>query len=57
MGIWAGTHVRALLFDKYHTAILMKYFDYNNLLLVGNIIEPSEYFQINNYAIKLKENK
>ena len=46
-----------LLFNKALIKVLIKYFNYNNVFLVKNIIEFLKYTRINNHAINLKENK
>ena len=49
--------VRILLFDEVLMAVLAEYSDYNNIFLAENVAKLSEYIKINDYAIKLEENK
>ena len=46
-----------LLFNKAFTKVLAKYFNYCNVFLIKNIAKLSKYIKINNYIIKLKEDK
>ena len=46
-----------IIFDKAFTKVLVKYFNYNNVFLVKNIIKLSEYIGMNNDAIKLEKIK
>ena len=55
--IQAKTQVRALIFDEAFIIVLTKYFDYNNVFLVENIVRLSKYTGITNYTIKLEKNK
>ena len=55
--IKAKVQAKALIFDKAPTKIQLEYFNYNNVLLVKNVVELLKYFEINNYAIKLKKDK
>ena len=47
------TQIRALLFIKIFTTILIKYFNFSNIFLIENIIKLLKYIQINDYIIKL----
>ena len=47
--------IRILLFNKAFIMILVKYFNYNNIFLVENIIKLLKYTIINDYTIKLKK--
>ena len=49
--------IKALLFDKALTYILIKYFNYKNIFLAKNAVELLEYIGINDYTIKLEKNK
>ena len=49
--------VRALLFDKAFTEVSTKYFDYSNVFSVKYVAKLLENTKMNEYAIKLKENK
>ena len=49
--------IRVLLFDKPFIIILIKYFNYNNIFLIKNIIKLSKHSKINNHIIKLKKGK
>ena len=49
--------IRALLFDKAPTEILAEYFNYNNVFLAENAAKLPENIGINDYAIKLEEDK
>ena len=51
------TQVGALLFNKAFIKVLAKYFNYNNIFLVENIVELPENTGINEHAIKLKKDK
>ena len=52
-----ATILQALLFDKISNFILVKYFNYNNILLIKNTMEFLKQIGINNYVIKLKKSK
>ena len=49
--------VGALLFDKAPTKVLIEYFDYSDIFSIENTAELPEYTGINNYTIKLEEDK
>ena len=49
--------MQTLLFDETLTIIMAKYFNYNNVFLVKNIVELLKNTRINNHIIKLKKNK
>ena len=49
--------IKFLIFDKALTEVCLKYLNYSNVLLAENIVKLSKYFGINDYAIKLKEDK
>lgn len=51
--IYIKGKVRNLIFDKIFIAILVKYFNYNNMFSRKNIMKLPKYIN-NNYAIKLK---
>lgn len=49
--------VKALLFNKTHTKVANKYFNYSNVFSAENIAKLPKNFGINDHAIKLKKNK
>ena len=49
--------VEVLLFDKAFTKISVEYSDYSNIFLVENAAKLLENTGINEYAIKLEEDK
>ena len=49
--------VRAILFNEISTAILAEYFDYSDIFSAKNVAELSKHIKINDYTIKLIENK
>ena len=51
------TQIAALLFDKVSTKVPAKYFKYNNIFLIENVVKLSDNTKINEYTIKLKEGK
>ena len=55
--IKAKAQVRALIFDKAPTIVLVKYFNYNNIFSAKYIIELLKYIRINDHTIKLEKNK
>ena len=50
-------YIRALIFNEAPIAILLEYFDYNNVFSAKYIVELSKYTKINNHTIKLKKRK
>ena len=50
-------HVRALLFDEAFTEVLAEYSDYSNIFSAKNAAELLKNIGINEYVIKLEENK
>ena len=48
---------KALLFNKVFTEVSAEYSDYNNVFSIENIVKLLENTRINEYAIKLKEDK
>ena len=50
-------HVGALLFDKAHTKVPVKYFNYSNVFLAENIGKLPENTEMDKYDIKLEEDK
>lgn len=51
------TQIKALIFNKVFTIVLIKYFHYSNVFLAKNAIKLLKYTKIKNYIIKLKKNK
>ena len=51
------TKIRALLFDKVFTKVLIEYFNYNNIFSIKNIVKLPENTEINEYIIELEESK
>ena len=49
--------VEALIFDEAPTIILVEYSNYNNVFSAENVEKLLEHIEMNNYAIKLEENK
>ena len=49
--------IRALLFDKAPIEVLVKYFNYNNIFSLKNIVELLENIKINKHVIILKKDK
>ena len=49
--------MKALLFDKAFIEVQVKYSDYNNIFLAGNIAKLLKNSKINKHAIKLKKSK
>ena len=49
--------IKALLFDKASTEVSAKYSNYSNVFLTKNAVKLLENTRINEYAIKLEENK
>ena len=49
--------VEAFIFNKVFTIIQVKYYNYNNTFLAKNKTKLSKYIKINDYVIKLEENK
>ena len=43
--------------DKAFSAVLAKYSDYNNIFLVKNVAKLPEHTRINDYTIKLEDDK
>ena len=52
-----GAQIKDLIFDKVSTKILVEYSDYSNVFLAENTIELLKHIKMNDYTIKLKENK
>ena len=50
-------HIEALLFDEAFIEVLAEYSDYSNVFWMKNITELLENIRMNEYAIKLEENK
>ena len=55
--VQSKVQVKALLFDKALIIILAKYSNYNNVFLIKNAAKLLEYTGINDYVIKLEEDK
>ena len=53
----SGAHVKALLFDKALTGVPAEYSDYINIFSVENVTKLPENPGMNEYTIKLEENK
>ena len=53
----SGAQVRASLFDKAPTIVLIEYFNYSNVFSAENKAELLKYIRINDYVIMLEENK
>ena len=51
------SQIEGLLFDETSTKILVKYFNYSNNFLVDNIAKLSELAEMNDYTIKLEDDK
>ena len=51
------TQIKALLFNKTFIKILAEYFNYSNIFSIENITKLPKYIKINNYTIKLEEDK
>ena len=49
--------IRALLFDKAFTFILVEYSNYSNVFLTENAAGLSKHTRINNHTLKLKADK
>ena len=49
--------VKALIFDKAPIEDLAEYSDYNNIFLADNVVEFLKNTEMNEYAIKLEEDK
>lgn len=49
--------IKILLLDKTFTIILVKYFNYNNIFLLENVVKLSKYIKINHFTIKLEKAK
>ena len=49
--------IEALIFDKALIIVLAEYFDYSNVFSAEYIIKLPEYIGINDYMIKLEEDK
>ena len=53
----SGAQIRALLFNKAVTEILLEYSNYSSVFSTKNAAELSKNIGINKYAIELEENK
>ena len=49
--------VKALLFNKVSTKVLAKYFNYNNVFSIENVVKLLENTGINEHVIKLEKDK